>query len=127
MSSNRGLLKVLLDRGLARLGDSYLNFVYSLALSRSSGRFTGTKVSDRILLQAARISGIRAVLPKRMRRNEVANAIEALIVYAWLKNEVGIDETVEVLAKNMAAPPAAIAQVAMSAVMRLEARNEWPS
>lgn len=120
-------MKVLLDRGLARLGDSYLNFVYSLALSRSSGRFTGTKVSDRILLQAARISGIRAVLPKRMRRNEVANAIEALIVYAWLKNEVGIDETVEVLAKNMAAPPAAIAEVAMSAVMRLEARNEWPS
>ncbi len=77
------LKKILADKGLARLGDAYVNFIYSLALTDVGGEPTGAKVSDRILVEAAKISGLKRLLPKRTGRNDVANAVEALLVHAW--------------------------------------------
>jgi len=89
--------KILMDRGLAKLGDAYVNLIYSLALTEIEGQPTGVKVSDRILAEAAKTSGLRRLLPKRTRRNDVANAVEALLVYTWRSKFMTAEEAKDIL------------------------------
>ena len=93
----RTLQEVLRDRKLAALGDAYVNFVYSLALSKKKGEPAGGKVDNRILSDALRKTGLRGLLPKRIDRHEQANAVEALMVYAWIQKVVTIDEAFHIL------------------------------
>jgi hypothetical protein len=88
---------VLQDRKLASLGDSYVNFISSLALSEKRGEAAGTKVSSRILSQALKKSKLRIFLPKRVDRHTLGDAAEALIVYAWLREAMTIEESVKTL------------------------------
>jgi len=94
------LKKILADKGLARLGDAYVNFIYSLALTDIEGEPTGAKVSDRILAEAAKISGLKGLLPKRTRRNDVANAVEALLAYTWQNKLITAEEGEDILKMN---------------------------
>jgi len=95
---NAGELRgIISDKGLARLGDAYINFIYSLALSEIEGAPTGVKVSDRILADAARSSGLRSLLPKRTGRNDAANGVEALLVYAWHNKLMTSEEAINIL------------------------------
>ncbi|MEM2896188.1 MAG: ribonuclease III family protein [Candidatus Bathyarchaeia archaeon] len=118
------LNKILKDRKLARLGDSYINFVYSLALSNKKGEPCGIKVSDKLLFEGAKKSRIRELLPKRMERGMVANAIESLLVYAWLKKVMSLDEAVEILCKELNDPSEAIARLSLEAIKRLNWKHE---
>ena len=93
------LEEALIDDGLASLGDSYINFVYSLALSNRRMKPEGTKVKGSILAEALRRAGLREYLPSRMSRHALADAAEALIVYAWLKDCLTINECVSILGK----------------------------
>ena len=96
-----GLLKrILTDKGLAKLGDAYVNFVYSLVLTEIEGKPTGIKVSDRILADAAKKSGLKDLLAKRTRRDDIANAVEALIVYVWREELMRTEEAIDILKKN---------------------------
>jgi hypothetical protein len=96
-----GLLKrILTDKGLAKLGDAYVNFIYSLVLTEIEGKPTGIKVSDRILADAAKKSGLKDLLAKRTRRDDVANAVEALIVYVWREELMKTEEAINILKKN---------------------------
>lgn len=94
------LRKILTDKGLARLGDAYVNFIYSLALTEIEGAPTGVKVSDRILAEAAKASGLKGILPKRTGRDDVANAVEALLVYAWRHKLMTSEEAIDILKRN---------------------------
>ena len=60
------LQEVLLDKDLAGLGDMYVNFVHSLALSQKLRKPAGTKVNNRILAEAVKKSGLRKMLPRRI-------------------------------------------------------------
>lgn len=91
------LTQVLTDRNLAALGDAYVNFAYSLALSNKIGRPCGKKVKGATLSEALRKAGLRAHLPSRMDRHSLSDAAEALLAYAWLNNFVSLDEDVETL------------------------------
>jgi hypothetical protein len=91
------LENVLNDHNLARLGDAYVNFIYSIALSKRKGKATGTKVSSSILAQALKKAELRGFLPKRMDRHTLADAAEALIVYAWIREVMPIEESVTIL------------------------------
>jgi len=113
------LKKILSDKGLARLGDAYINFIYSLALTEIQGKPTGVKVSDSILANAARASGLRGMLPKRMGRNDIANAAEALLVYAWQNKLMACEEAVEILRENPN-PQEGLAQIIGVAKKRIE-------
>jgi len=59
----------------------------------------GTKVKGSILAEALRRAGLREYLPSRMSRHALADAAEALIVYAWLKDCLTINECVSILGK----------------------------
>jgi hypothetical protein len=91
------LAEVLADRDLASLGDAYINFAYSIALSNKIGRPLGVKVKGSVLAQALRNAGLREYLPSRMTKHELADAAEALIVYAWLKEAITLEEAVRIL------------------------------
>jgi hypothetical protein len=94
------LTRILTDKGLAKLGDAYVNFIYSLVLTEIEGKPTGIKVSDRILADAAKKSGLKDLLAKRTRRDDIANAVEALIVYVWREELMKTEEAINILKKN---------------------------
>lgn len=94
---HKSIIAILNDHKLASLGDAYVNFVYSLALSKKRGEAVGTKVSSRILSQALKKAVLREFLPQRIDRHKLGDAAEALIVYAWIRGVVTIEESLTVL------------------------------
>ncbi|MGB9713407.1 MAG: ribonuclease III family protein [Candidatus Bathyarchaeales archaeon] len=93
----KSLAEVLTDHELASFGDAYVNFVYSLALSKKRGKPCGIKVKGSVLAQAFRKAGLRENLGSRIDSHALADAAEALIVYAWLRSFITLDETVFIL------------------------------
>jgi len=96
----RTLPEVLTDRQLARLGDAYVNFVYSLALSEKKDQPEGRKVKGSTLAEALRKAELREMLPSRIDRHVLSDAGEALIVYVWLHRLLTLDESVQTLIEN---------------------------
>ncbi len=94
------LAEVLTDHQLASLGDAFINFVYSLALSNRRGEPSGAKVKGRALAEALKKAGLREHMPSRTTRHMLADAAEALAVYAWLHHYVTLGETVAILEEN---------------------------
>ena len=98
--TRRNLNEVLIDHELASLGDAYVNFVYSLAISNRRGSPLGTKVKGSVLAEALRKAGLRECLPSGMSRHGLADAAEALMVYAWLSRCVSLDESVAMIGRE---------------------------
>jgi hypothetical protein len=94
------LKDVLMDQKLASLGDSYVNFIYSLALSKMKGEPTGIKVKGRLLADAFKKAELREFLPSRIDRHKKADAAEALIVYAWIMGAMTMEEGLKILEQN---------------------------
>ncbi len=91
---------ILCDQELASLGDAYVNFIYSLALSKSTGKPIGRKLDSHVLSSALKKAGIRALLPYRTDRHKQADAAEALVVYGWLSGAISIKEALEILSRE---------------------------
>lgn len=89
--------EILSDKGLASLGDAYVNLLYSLVLSKVTGKPTGRKLDNRVLSSALRKAGIRMLLPSRMDRHRQADAAEALIAYGWLSGAISTKEILDIL------------------------------
>ena len=96
----KNLQEIMLDKDLARLGDAYLNFTYSLALSQRLRRPMGAKADNQTLARALKRAGLREILPRRTDRHAQANAAEALIVYAWLQKVLDLEECLRILRMN---------------------------
>ncbi len=97
--THKDLAQVLKDHDLASLGDSYINFAYSLALSSKRGKPSGAKVKGNVLAEALKKAGLKEHTPSRMTRHMLADAAEALIVYAWLHDYITLNESVVILEK----------------------------
>jgi len=54
--------EIVLDKDLAKLGDAYTNFAYSLFMSERGGKPAGGKVSSHVLSEAFRRAGLRSLL-----------------------------------------------------------------
>lgn len=100
LKSYESLTELLLDKELASLGDSYVNFIYSLAMSQKKGRPTGAKVNNRVLANAVETSGLRKLLPHRVDRHVRGNAAEALLVFAWLQDILEMEDCIKVLSEE---------------------------
>jgi len=119
------LESILKDQKLAKLGDLYVNFLYSLALTQTKNEPTAVRVTDKDLAEAARKAGLREILPKRTSRGDVANAIESLLIHAWLNKIVDSEEIVNLLKKNAENPAEAFANVATEILRRLGKDEGW--
>ena len=93
----QSLRDILMDHDLAALGDAFVNFIYSLALSFRSGKPVGEKLDNETLASALREAGLRKILPFRMDKHKMANAAEALIVYAWLRGVMSIGDILKII------------------------------
>jgi hypothetical protein len=100
LKNYENLTQVLTDRKLAALGDGYVNFAYSLALSNKTGKPCGKKVKGTALAEALRKAGLRTLLPSRMDRHSLSDAAEALLAYAWLHNLFTLEDNVETLVQT---------------------------
>ncbi len=117
---DRHLAQIINDRGLAQLGDSLLNFAYSLARTETTGKPMGTKVQDKILAEAAAKAGLRKLLPRRVGRGELANSLEALLAHSWLQKQLALDEIVACLKEVSLIPSENFRRLAELALARLE-------
>jgi hypothetical protein len=88
------------DKGLAKFGDSLVNFVFSLALSEYLGRPTGERVPNASLALALEMAGLKGLIPPRRDKHGKGDIAEALFAYAWLEGKVSIEEAVEILKEN---------------------------
>lgn len=119
-SGNSRLRLVLADSRLAKLGDAYVNFVFSLGRSRALREPQGIKVSDRILAEALRRSGLRQKLPRRTTRQDCANAVEALLVFGYLNKLVTLEEAVDRIAASPDSPVDAFVSLIRSVAEKIE-------
>jgi len=119
----KNLEDVLLDKGLAGLGDAYVNLLYSLIMSQRLGHPTGAKVNNRILAQAVRKAGLRDLLPSRIDRHVLGNAAEALIAFAWLADTVTLEDSLKILSEKDDAVEA-FAILLREILERLDKRHE---
>ena len=87
-----GIRAIMQDKKLARLGDAYVNLAYSLALTQTHGQPYGVKVSDRTLAEAFKLAGLRAYLGTRCTRKDFANASEALLIEAYRRRLLTVEE-----------------------------------
>lgn len=94
------LSQILMDKPLAALGDAYVNFIYSLALSRKMGKPIGKKVKGTPLAEALRKAGLRQFLPSRIDKHVLSDAAEALLVFTWLNNFITLEHSIELLEKT---------------------------
>ena len=120
MLDDQHLAGVLTDHGLAQFGDALLNFVFSLALTETTGRPRGTKVSDKTLAEAAARAGLRKYLPRRIGRGDLANSLEALLGFVWLKKLLTLDEMLNCLKTEGFTDTQNFAQLAEFALARMK-------
>lgn len=100
LKAYENLAEVLTDHKLAALGDSYVNFAFSLSASIRKRKPSGVKVKGSLLAEALRKAGLREYLPSRMTKHMLADAAEALIVYGWLSNCITLEESVSLMGKT---------------------------
>lgn len=97
MKNHSSILDIMLDKDLAKLGDAYINFTYSLAESYRNSRGSNSRVPTKVLSESLKKTGLRTLLPKRTSTHDQADAVEALAVYAWLTDTLSLEECVAIL------------------------------
>ncbi len=91
--------------------------------SRILGEPQGIKVSDRMLAEALRRSGLRQELPHRTTRQDCANAVEALLVYGYLNKLVSLEDSVEQIAAAPDSPIDGLVQLIKTVANKIEERK----
>jgi len=94
-----GWLRVAQDRGLAGLGDSFVNLVYSTAKTRSLNKPVGERVPDKVLALALRMAELP--YPARLNSGERGDLAEATLAYAWMNNAVSLEEAVTIVCTSI--------------------------
>ncbi len=88
---------ILRDKGLAKLGDAFVNLCYSLAKSIVIGAPTGAKVQDRVLANAIRATPLYKLIGHRTDAGTAGDAYEAVMAHLWLSDKISLQSTVDTL------------------------------
>ena len=121
MNEPSTIRQIMYDKRLASLGDAFVNFIYSLALTELRGAPEGIKVSDRDLAEAFRLAGLRNYLGTRLSKKDLANASESVLAEAYRRNLLPIEESVRIITQNQEGPKAGLSELLKLAVKRLRA------
>ena len=97
------------DKGLAKIGDAIVNLSYSVAKSiyltnnaktKNSIR-TGLKVSQTILSHALKNADMKCFAKNRADSHAMADTVEALVAYIWLKEKMSLEQIIDLLSDNL--------------------------
>ena len=92
------LLDFLLDKNLAKFGDSIVNFIYNAAMFEATEQLKGVKVWDRCLAEACRNSPLRNLVGSKKNAGELGDVVESFIGYLYMKKGKKIlDHMIEIL------------------------------
>ena len=97
------------DKGLAKIGDGIVNLAYSIAKSifitknnrNNTIVRTGRKVSRDILSSALKKADLKSCAKNRADAHDMADTVEAIVAYAWLKEEIGLYEIIDILTETL--------------------------
>lgn len=92
--------RVRSPRELSSLGDSYVNLIYSLALTKALSRPIGKKVSNHVLAKALEGAGLRRLVGSRANSHRLADFAEGLIFQSWVEGKLTLEGSVVILAEN---------------------------
>ena len=95
-------------KGLAKIGDELVNFVYSVAksiyLTKSDSNnkvvLTSRKVGKKILAAAIKEADMKQFAKNRADAHDLADTVEAIIGYIWLSKKMQIEELIDFLVDN---------------------------
>jgi len=96
------------NKGLAKIGDELVNFVYSVAksiyLTKSNSHnravLTSKKVGKKILATALKDANLKQFAKNRADAHDLADTVEAIIGYVWLSNQMQLEELIDFLVDN---------------------------
>lgn len=96
MEGNINFTTYIHNKRNAKLGDSLVNFIYSVAKSLVSEMPTGMKVSDSILSEAYKGSLWYKTNTLKLtgKKSRIADVIEALILYFWVHEDLNIEKLI---------------------------------
>lgn len=120
VNKHSSLNEVFLDKGLSKLGDTFVNFIFSLAHSNKKGIATNIRVRNNILSEALKKTGYRKNLPSRIDRHSQSDAVEALLIYSWLEEVISLQECVVILQKKADEPIDAFKDLLITIINRLD-------
>jgi uncharacterized cupin superfamily protein len=97
------------DKGLAKIGDGIVNLAYSVAKSIYLTKKdptkhitrTGDKVNKNILAKALKEADMKSFAKNRANSHDLANTVEAIIAYLWLKDKISIHKLIYLLITNL--------------------------
>lgn len=103
MGRNKNLIAFIHNKSNAKLGDSLVNFMYSIAKSIVSEVPTGMKVSDSILSEAYRGSLWHKTNTLKLtgKKNRIADSIEALFLYFWIHENISLEKLIDPLVTQL--------------------------
>ncbi|MFX0050544.1 MAG: ribonuclease III family protein [Candidatus Hermodarchaeota archaeon] len=102
-SNQQNLMAFIQDKGNAKLGDSLVNFIYSIAKTIVLGKPTGMKVSDSILSEAYKTSlwYKNNLLRVSGKKSRIADSVEALILFFWIEKDSNLEILIEPLISQL--------------------------
>jgi hypothetical protein len=80
-------------------GDSLINFLYSLAKSKTINIWTGEKVSNYVLSQALIFSTLNQ--PGGLDKHEKGDFVEGYIARAWIEGIITLEEATSILVSTL--------------------------
>lgn len=97
------------DKGLAQIGDAIVNLAYSMAKSlyntehskSNKGIRTGKKVNQTILSNALKNAGLKPFARSRSNAHDLADTVEGIIAYVWLKGDLNLEQMIGILKKEL--------------------------
>ncbi len=88
-------------RELSGVGDSFVNLIYSLAVSNASRKPLSKRASNYVLSEAIYKSGLRETAGPRVTRHDLGDFAECLIFNAWLSENVSLETCVKILTSEL--------------------------
>lgn len=91
----------LYDPRNAALGDSLVNFIYSVAKTLVSSSFTGIKVPDYVMVDAYKESLLFTKIKLTGDRKKLGNVLESLLLAVWIYNLLTLDDLIQRLREEL--------------------------
>ncbi len=85
--------------GLEKFGDVFVNFIYSLAKSRTLEEYDGVKVPNSCLAEALTLSDIES--PRRSDKHAKGDFVEKTIARSWTEGRITEEECVDILCSTL--------------------------
>jgi hypothetical protein len=110
---------------LSGVGDSFVNLIYSIAVSNANGKPLSKRASNFVLSEAVYKSGLRETAGNRVTRHDLGDFAECMIFDAWLRGNISLEACVKILTselKNSSGDPKEASVEAFTALL-LEIKN----